>query len=113
MDREWPRRRDRTRSHVSDEPRWVDDDVVLADVISALRDEPRYALDTEFHRERTYHPKVALVQLAWLGGIVLVDALAVDMLAFAPLFAGLVEVVVYAAQQDLDVLGRVCGTVPA
>ena len=25
---------------------------------------PAYALDTEFHRERTYYPKVALVQLA-------------------------------------------------
>jgi ribonuclease D len=98
---------------VTDEARWVDDDVALAEVISALRDEPRYALDTEFHRERTYHPKVALVQLAWPGGIVLVDALAVDMLAFAPLFAGSGEVVVHAAQQDLDVLGRVCGTVPA
>ncbi len=98
---------------MSDEPRWVDDDVALAEVISALRDEPRYALDTEFHRERTYHPKVALVQLAWPGGLALVDALAVDMVAFAELFAGPGEVVVHAAQQDLDVLGRVCGTVPA
>jgi ribonuclease D len=98
---------------VSDEPRWVDDDVALAEVISALRDEPRYALDTEFHRERTYHPKVALVQLAWPGGLALVDAMAVDMVAFAELFAGPGEVVVHAAQQDLDVLGRVCGTVPA
>ena len=31
----------------------------------AGRPSPAYAIDTEFHRERTYFPRLALVQLAW------------------------------------------------
>ena len=53
------------------EPRWVDDASKLAALVEDLRDEPRYALDTEFHGERTYWPRLALVQVAWPGGIAL------------------------------------------
>jgi len=98
---------------VTDEPLWVADEATFAEVIETLSAEPRYALDTEFHRERSYHPKVALVQLAWPGGIALVDPLAVDLRGIAPLFEGPSLAVVHAAQQDLDVLTRTCGTVPA
>ena len=98
---------------MTDEPLWVADEATFAEVIETLSAEPRYALDTEFHRERSYHPKVALVQLAWPGGIALVDPLAVDLRGIAPLFEGPSLAVVHAAQQDLDVLTRTCGTVPA
>ena len=50
-------------------------------VIDALRDEPAYAVDTEFHREHTYFPKLALVQIAWRDGLALIDPLAVDIAA--------------------------------
>ncbi len=45
---------------------------------------PRYALDTEFHRERTYFPKLALIQVAWHDAsfgqqVALIDPLAVDV----------------------------------
>jgi ribonuclease D len=98
---------------VTDEALWVADEATFADLIATLVAEPRYALDTEFHRERTFHPKVALVQLAWPGGIALVDPLAIDLRGIAPLFEGPGLAVVHAAQQDLDVLTRTCGTVPA
>jgi ribonuclease D len=81
-------------------------------VIEALRDQPRYALDTEFHRERTYFPKVALVQLAWDGGLVMVDPLAVDLAPFATILEGPALAVLHASDQDLEVLDIACGTIP-
>jgi ribonuclease D len=82
------------------------------EVVAALQREPRYALDTEFHRERTYFPKLALLQLAWPGDLVIVDPLAVDVTALTPLFDSDVLAVLHAAQQDLDVLQHAVGMVP-
>jgi len=93
--------------------RFVDTDTDFAAVIDALRDAPAYALDTEFHRERTYYPKLALVQLAWPGELVLVDPLAVDMAPFAEILRSSTVAVLHAADQDLEILELVCGTVPA
>ncbi len=92
--------------------RWVTDQAELADVVDALLAEPRYALDTEFHRERTYFPKLALVQIAWPGDLVLVDPLAVDIGELGRLFDSDVLAVLHAAQQDLDVLTHAAGVVP-
>jgi ribonuclease D len=92
--------------------RWIGTQHEFDAVIESLAGQPRYALDTEFHRERTYFPKLALLQLAWPGEIVLVDPLAVDMTALTRLFATRSLAVVHAAQQDLDVLTHVCNAVP-
>jgi ribonuclease D len=85
----------------------------LSDLVDQLLDEPRYAMDTEFHRERTYYPKLALVQLAWPTGVALVDPLACDITELGRLLDGPGLAVLHAAQQDLDVLTHACGTVPA
>lgn len=93
--------------------RWIDTDAGLASVIDEVLAEPRYAIDTEFHRERTYYPALALVQLGWGDGqIALIDPLEVDVAAFGRLFAADVEAVFHAAQQDLDVLTHAVGAVP-
>ena len=114
MDPLWSRRRDRglvtEPAHV--DFTWIDSDGALSDVIEALIREPQYALDTEFHRERTFFPALALVQIAWPGGLVLVDPLAVDITALADLFNADCEAVLHAAQQDLDVLSHAVGAVP-
>ena len=57
---------------------WIADDESLADVVTSMAEADRYAVDTEFHRERTYFPRVALVQLAWDDQIAVVDPLAVE-----------------------------------
>jgi ribonuclease D len=98
---------------MANEYRWVDTDAAFAEAIAQLEDEPAYALDTEFHRERTYYPKLALVQLAWPGQLVLVDPLAVDLDPLAELLDGPGTAVLHASDQDLEVLELACGTVPS
>ncbi|MGZ4804986.1 MAG: ribonuclease D [Ilumatobacteraceae bacterium] len=94
--------------------RWVDTQADFDALIDRLCAEPRYALDTEFHRERTYFPKLALMQFATDGGqTTLVDPLAVDLAPLRRLFASDALAVLHAAQQDLDVLTHSCGAVPA
>jgi ribonuclease D len=92
--------------------RWIDQPDDLDAVVLELLDEPRYAIDTEFHRERTYFPALALVQIAWPGNLVLIDPLALDIGALRPLFESDVVAVFHAAQQDLDVLTHAVGAVP-
>ncbi|MBK9970941.1 MAG: hypothetical protein IPP16_09460 [Acidimicrobiaceae bacterium] len=84
--------------------RWIDSSDEVAGYVERVLAEPRYALDTEFHRERTYFPKLALVQIAAAGEIVLIDPLACDLSPLKRLFAGDGLAVLHAAQQDLDVL---------
>jgi ribonuclease D len=91
---------------------WVDQQADLEAVIDALVSEPAYAIDTEFHRERTYFPALALVQLGWADELILIDPLAVDVHALARLFESPAEAVFHAAQQDLDVLTYAVGAVP-
>ena len=94
------------------EYRIVDRDDELEAVVEALFDQPRFALDTEFHRERTYFPKVALVQIAWPGDLVLIDPLAVDLGPLRAVMESDTLAVLHAASQDLEVLELECGAVP-
>jgi ribonuclease D len=94
------------------EYRVVEHDRDLSDLVERGRDQPRYAIDTEFHRERTYFPQLALVQLAWPGELVIVDPLAVDISRLAPLLEGPGLAVLHAADQDLEVLTQACGVLP-
>jgi ribonuclease D len=90
----------------------ITDDSRLAALVDTLRNEPLYAVDTEFHREKSYFPKVALVQIAWPTGIALIDPLAVDLHPLAEILEGPGIAVLHAAQQDLEVMARSCGAVP-
>jgi ribonuclease D len=82
-------------------------------VVDALRGEPAYAVDTEFHRERTYYPRLALLQIAWGDQLALIDPLAVDIAPLAEILDGPGVAVLHAADQDLEVLDLACGTVPS
>ncbi len=69
------------------------------------------ALDTEFVRERTYYPRLCLVQVAMPGGIALIDAL--ELSDETPLAAPLLDPArmkhVHAARQDIEALLPVTG----
>ncbi len=90
----------------------ITDPVALSEVIAAAATEHRYAIDTEFHRERTYFPQVALVQLAWADQTVLIDPLAISLEPLAELLDGPGQCIFHAGIQDLEVLELACGTVP-
>jgi ribonuclease D len=92
--------------------RIVDRAEELEAVVEALLDQPRYALDTEFHRERTYFPKAALVQIAWPGDLVLIDPLAIDLGPLRSVMESDTLAVLHAASQDLEVLELECGAAP-
>ncbi|MBW3669172.1 MAG: ribonuclease D [Actinobacteria bacterium] len=94
------------------EREWVDNDERFEAVVAEAMAADAYAVDTEFHRERTYYPHLALLQLAWPGGLVLVDPAAVDLAPLARLLQGPGLAVLHAADQDLEVLDRACGAVP-
>ena len=88
-------------------------------LVERLSSACRYALDTEFHRERTYWPQLALIQIAWeaegegLSGVAVIDPLAVDVAPLAEVLAGPGMMVAHAAEQDLEVLERACGRGPS
>ena len=91
---------------------WIDEDEALTQMLDVLVDCDRYALDTEFHRERTYYPQLALIQIKFDKRIYLVDPTCVDLTLFGGLFASDSLCVLHAAQQDLEVLNHACGSAP-
>ena len=81
-------------------------------LIPEIGDQPTYAVDTAVHRERTYYPKVALVQVNWGAGMALIDPLAVSLEPLAEVLAGPGLAIMHASSQDLEVLVRSCDTLP-
>ncbi len=96
----------------SSAPLMVVDDAALEAVCTEIAGEEYYGIDTEFHTERTYYPKLALIQLAWADKVALVDPLAVDPRPLSRLFSGGGVAVAHAAEQDIEVLETACGAVP-
>lgn len=90
----------------------IDTDAGLMELVDRLIGEDAYAVDTEFHRERTYFPHVALIQIADSRGVALIDALKVDPAPLAKVLEGDGLAVMHAARQDMEVLERACGTIP-
>ena len=81
-------------------------------LVDTLASQPVIGLDTEFHRERTYFPKIAMLQVSWRRGLALVDPLEVDLTPLSRVLDSDTVVVIHAASQDLEVLLRSCGTAP-
>ncbi len=91
---------------------WITEQAELDRLVDELCQTDAYALDTEFHRERTYLPHLALVQLATADRIALVDAIEIDVRTLARAFQSEAVCVMHAGSQDLEILELACGTVP-
>ncbi|HEY9085016.1 MAG TPA: HRDC domain-containing protein [Candidatus Tyrphobacter sp.] len=81
---------------------------LCARVLSAKR----VAIDTEFHAERTYSPRLMVVQLAFQDGVAIVDPLAVPQLDALAEALTHTEVVGHALSSDLKILADRFDRVP-
>lgn len=95
-----------------DTPRLIDDQQGFDEMVDRLIVSGRVALDTEFHREGSYFPRVALLQFATTSERILVDPLAVDIRGLGALLNSDVEIVMHACRQDLEILALECGAMP-
>ena len=92
---------------------WIDSDDRFEALVADLLAAERIAVDTEFHRERSYRPRLALVQVAFDGRVALVDPTAVDIARLAGVLDADVLIVMHSCAQDIEVLAQECGTIPA
>jgi ribonuclease D len=93
---------------------WIDSPERLTAHFADWSQHKTVALDTEFVREKTYYPQLALVQLAVPGEILLID----------PLVSGMAEVlkpwllnpdvckIIHSPSEDLQAFSRGVGAVP-
>ncbi len=84
----------------------------LARLVAEARRREYVAVDTEFMRDRTYWPRLCLVQLGWPGTAVAVDPLApgLDLAPLAELLLDpAVTKVFHACRQDLEIFHRRLG----
>lgn len=86
----------------------------LAALIERIQTASVLAVDTEFHREKTYHAKLCLLQLATDDVDAIVDPLAVrDLTPLAPVLTNPdIVKVFHAAYQDIEILLASCGVTP-
>jgi ribonuclease D len=94
---------------------FVDTTTALHKLCEQLSENEWIALDTEFIRERTYYPRLCLLQVAGPNCAACVDTLALDDLS--PIVELLrqpkITKVFHAARQDIEILHVTQGMVPA
>ena len=95
-------------------PEVVDRDDRLADLSRRWLREPAVGLDTEFVRERTFFPRLGLIQVADSAGCYLVDTVAVrDLSGLADVIRSrVVTKVFHSPSEDLEILHQVFGFAP-
>lgn len=91
----------------------VADNEGFAELLEELDGADAYALDAEFHGESSYYPRLAVLQLATPERVAVVDATTVDVAPLARVLDGPGTMVAHAGEQDLQVLLRATGTLPA
>ncbi|WP_175651324.1 ribonuclease D [Pseudomonas sp. Marseille-P9899] len=94
---------------------WISDDRSLAEHCQQWRQLPFVALDTEFMRVDTFYPKAGLIQVGDGQRAFLIDPLLVnDWQPLAELLEDpAVTKVLHACSEDLEVLLRLTGSLPA
>jgi ribonuclease D len=81
----------------------VSDEAAFGRLCTRVADADRVGLDTEFHAERTYSPRLMVVQLAFDDGVTILDALALANLRPLALALTHTTVVGHALSADLKI----------
>jgi ribonuclease D len=90
----------------------VSDAATLAALCARIAAAPRIALDTEFHTEKHFTPKLMVVQIAFDDAVAIVDPLAIaDLHPLADALAG-ATVVGHALSSDLRIIDDMFGVLP-
>jgi len=84
----------------------------LEEVLTEQGGHEAYAIDTEFANQRTYYPRLSLVQIAWPDRVVLIDPFVVDCRLLEPLLDSDAVAIAHSAQNDLEVLDHSLGIRP-
>lgn len=92
---------------------WINTNKDLSDFVQFAVQHKEYYLDTEFHREKTYFPQLALIQIACGDRIAVIDPVSADAKLLRPLLEGPHLCILHAGQQDLDVLMQSVGFIPS
>lgn len=94
---------------------YIDTPDALSAFCARLAGVPWITVDTEFLREKTYYPKLCLLQLAAPGMAACIDPLALDDLTpvMDLLFDPQIIKVMHAARQDMEIIYHLTGRVPA
>ena len=102
------------RLRVGKHHEYIDRQESLDKFISAARDAPWIAVDTEFERVRTFYPRLCLIQLAIPTTSACIDPLAdLDLQGLRKILCDSAAIKIFhAARQDLEVLQHALGIVP-
>jgi len=98
---------------------YIDTTTDLKEFCATLRaqfeTQPWIAVDTEFMREKTYYPQLALLQIGTTEAIACIDPLVLDNLdpILDIIFDNNITKVFHAAHQDMEIFYHLRGSVPA
>jgi ribonuclease D len=96
------------------EPLFIGDDRGLEELAAHLRDSRLIGLDTEFLTERSYFPRLCLIQIATESLLAVVDPLECSNLTLlGDALTDDVELIVHSGEQDLAIMDRHLGRVPS
>jgi ribonuclease D len=94
---------------------YIDTPAALSALCTRLAGAPWVVLDTEFLREKTYYPKLCLLQVAVPGIAACIDPLALDDLSpvMDLLFDNDITKVMHSCRQDMEIFYHLSNKVPA
>jgi ribonuclease D len=95
--------------------RYIDTPAALGELCSQLRGNSWLALDTEFLREKTYYPKLCLLQVATPDVVACIDPLALEDLSLLldVIYDDGITKVLHAARQDLEIFFHLRSALPS